>query len=78
MSQSEPRFSRSQVLVHASFAGLMLLAIASAAFLWFDPLAQTFGRRAFFSQVHTVAGLMLPVPLALGVLSPPFGGTPGG
>jgi len=72
MKRSEARFSRAQVWVHATFAGLVLLAIASAAFLWIDPLAQVFGRRAFITQVHTVVGLLLPVPLALGVISPAF------
>lgn len=72
MRRSEARFSRAQVLVHAAFAVLVFLAIASAAFLWFDPLAQIFGRRAFVTQLHTVVGLLLPIPLALGVLSPAF------
>jgi formate dehydrogenase subunit gamma len=72
MRSSEARFSRAQVLVHAAFAVLVFLAIVSAAFLWFDPLAQIFGRRALVTQFHTVVGLLLPIPLALGVLSPAF------
>jgi formate dehydrogenase subunit gamma len=69
MSPSERRFSNAEVWVHGAFALLVFVAIGSAALLWFDPLALWFGRRALASQVHTVAGLLIPVPLALGVLS---------
>lgn len=72
MNRPEPRFARSEVLVHTSFALLVFLAIGSAALLWFDPLALWIGRRAFISQVHLVAGLLMPLPLALGLLSAHF------
>ena len=65
----EPRFTRAEVLVHTAFAVLFFTALASAAFLWFDPLAQAFGRRELVGRVHTIAGLLIPIPLALGLLS---------
>lgn len=72
MNRSDRRFARAEVVVHAAFAVLVFVAIGSAALLWFDPLAQWFGRRAAVSQVHLVAGLLLPLPLALGLLSTAF------
>lgn len=72
MNRPEPRFARSEVIVHAAFGALVLVAIASAALLWFDPLAQWFGRREAVTKVHTIAGLLLPLPLALGLLSSSF------
>jgi formate dehydrogenase subunit gamma len=72
MKPSERRFARPEVIVHAVFAALVFVAIASAALLWFDPLAQWFGRRAAVSRVHLIAGLMLPLPLTLGLLSASF------
>lgn len=70
MSRSEPRrFSRAEVLVHGAFAVLMLAAMATAAALFVDALAQAVGRRPLVSQVHLVSGLLLPVPFALGLLS---------
>ena len=72
MTPSERRFSRAEVLVHTTFALLVFVAMLSAALLWFDPLAQWFGRRELATHIHTVAGLLLPVPLALGVMSSAF------
>jgi formate dehydrogenase subunit gamma len=65
----ERRFSRAEILVHAAFATLVLIAIASAACLWYDPLAELIGRRYLVTKVHIVVGLLLPVPLLLGLLS---------
>ena len=72
MNPSERRFSRGEVAVHATFALLVFVAIGSAALLWYDPLAQWFGRRELATRIHTVTGLLLPVPLALGLLSAAF------
>ncbi|HVQ87383.1 MAG TPA: cytochrome b/b6 domain-containing protein [Actinomycetes bacterium] len=72
MSQSDRRFSRVEITVHGVFALLVFIAIASAALLWFDPLAVWFGRRELATRIHTITGLLLPVPLALGLLSASF------
>lgn len=72
MNLSERRFSQSEIYVHTAFGLLMFAAICSAAFLWFDPLAVWFGRRALVSRVHTLSGLLLPVPLALGLFFSAF------
>lgn len=73
MSQSdERRFSRAEVMVHGSFAALVLLSLATAAVLYVDALSVAVGRRATVATVHLVCGLLLPVPLALGLLSQAF------
>ncbi|MEO8329760.1 MAG: formate dehydrogenase, partial [Candidatus Nanopelagicales bacterium] len=72
MNQSDARFSRAEIWVHATFALLVLVAIGSAALLWFDPLALWFSRRELATRIHTITGLLLPVPLALGLLSSRF------
>jgi cytochrome b subunit of formate dehydrogenase len=70
MSRSDGRrFSRAEVAVHAGFSVLVLVAVVTAAALYVDALAQLVGRRALVAQVHLVAGLLIPVPLALGLLS---------
>lgn len=68
----ERRFSSAEIAVHAVFTTLVLIAIGSAALLWYDPLAQWFGRREVVTKVHLVVGLLLPVPLLLGSLSGAF------
>jgi cytochrome b subunit of formate dehydrogenase len=73
MSRSEGRrFSRAEVAVHAAFSALVLVAVLTAAALYVDTLSQLVGRRALVAQVHLVAGLLIPVPLALGLLSGAF------
>lgn len=70
MNRSEPRrFSRAEIVVHGTFTVLMVAALATAAALYVDAIAQAVGRRPLVSQVHLVSGLLLPLPLALGLLS---------
>ena len=66
------RFTAPEAWVHAAFAGLIIVAIVTAAFLSVDALSQLVGRRELLMRVHVLAGLLCPVPLALGLLSPAF------
>jgi formate dehydrogenase subunit gamma len=50
----------------------VLVGIATAAIMWFDALAVAVGRRDLVRTVHLWAGLLAPVPLALGLLSSRF------
>jgi formate dehydrogenase subunit gamma len=72
MSRSEHRFDRAEVVVHGTFAMLVLVGIATAAVLYIDSLSVMVGRRATVATVHLWAGLLIPVPLALGLLSKRF------
>jgi formate dehydrogenase subunit gamma len=68
----ERRFSAAEIIVHATFATLVLICIATAAIMWFDVLAIAVGRRDFVGTVHQTAGLLAPIPLAIGLLFPSF------
>jgi len=66
------RFTQPEVWVHGAFAALVIVAIVTAAFLSVDALSQLVGRRELLMRLHLFAGLLCPVPLALGLLSPAF------
>jgi formate dehydrogenase subunit gamma len=72
MNRSERRFDRAEVVVHATFAVLVLIAVGTAAVLYVDSLSVLVGRRSTMATVHLWAGLLIPVPLALGLLSRQF------
>lgn len=58
--------------MHGTFAVLVIIAIVTAALLSVDALSQLVGRRELLRHVHVVAGLLCPIPLAIGLLSPAF------
>lgn len=66
------RFSRAQRLVHRATGWLMLLCTATAACLYFPPLSELVGRRHLIVTVHEWTGILLPVPLLLGLTSSTF------
>jgi formate dehydrogenase subunit gamma len=66
------RFTAAERTVHRTTGILMLLCTASAACLYIGPLAQAVGRRPLMITVHEWSGILLPVPLLLGLLSPAF------
>lgn len=66
------RFSRAERWVHRTTAALMLLCIATAAALYVPQLAELVGRRHLVVTVHQWSGLLLPVPLLLGLASRAF------
>ncbi len=68
----ERRFSPAEVVVHSAFAVLIGLGIVTAAIMWVDTLAVAVGRRDLVRTVHLAAGLLAPIPLALGLLSARF------
>jgi formate dehydrogenase subunit gamma len=66
-----PRFSRAETLVHRSTAALVGLLTATGAALYFEPLALLVGRRLLVEGVHVVAGLLLPLPTLIGLVVSP-------
>lgn len=67
------RFTPGERWLHLSFGLVMGVLIATAAFLYVDPLSQFVGRRALLAGIHFWSGLLLPVPLLFAVLlSPAF------
>ncbi|MER5866488.1 cytochrome b/b6 domain-containing protein [Kitasatospora sp. NPDC002040] len=68
-SPRRPRFSPAERRVHRATAALMLSCLVTAAFLYYPPLSQLVGRRRLVVLVHEWSGLLLPVPLLLGLVS---------
>ncbi|MFJ5224737.1 cytochrome b/b6 domain-containing protein [Streptomyces sp. NPDC088400] len=66
------RFSRAERWVHRTTGALMLLCVATAACLYLPPLAELVGRRYLVVTVHEWSGLLLPVPVLLGLGSRAF------
>lgn len=62
------RFDRVERTVHWATASLVLVLIATGSLMYVGALAGVVGRRATVELVHLLAGLALPVPLAVGLL----------
>ncbi|MFI2781829.1 cytochrome b/b6 domain-containing protein [Streptomyces sp. ALB3] len=63
------RFTAAERWVHRTTAWLVLLCVATAAFLYVPQLAQLAGRRHLVVTVHQWSGLLIPVPLLAGLFS---------
>ncbi|MCX5300766.1 cytochrome b/b6 domain-containing protein [Streptomyces sp. NBC_00193] len=68
------RFSPAVRLVHLATATLTVVCLASAACLYLPPLAELVGRRHLVVTVHEWSGLLIPVPVLLGLGSRAFRG----
>jgi formate dehydrogenase subunit gamma len=53
--------------VHWLTAALTLILLATGSILYVPELSAFIGRRALLKQIHVVSGLILPLPLAVGV-----------
>ncbi|MFD5397073.1 cytochrome b/b6 domain-containing protein [Streptomyces sp. NPDC127097] len=62
-----PRFTRAEHHVHRATAALMAVCILTAGCLYLPFLAELVGRRALMVTVHEWSGILLPVPLLLGL-----------
>lgn len=67
-----PRFTPTERWVHRTTAALVGVLVATGAILYVGGLAVLVGRRALVEGVHVGAGLALPLPTLLGLLSPAF------
>jgi formate dehydrogenase subunit gamma len=59
------RFDRSERWLHWANAILVGVLVFTGAVLYWGELSSIFGRRAFFKEIHVIAGLCLPVPFLL-------------
>jgi formate dehydrogenase subunit gamma len=66
------RFTTAERWIHRTTALLMGIALITAAFLYLPALAELAGRRRLLVTAHEWAGITLPVPLVLGLLSRAF------
>jgi formate dehydrogenase subunit gamma len=62
------RFDRCERAVHWATAALILVLLATAAILYVGQLSVLVGRRQIVRRVHVVSGLLLPLPLLLGLV----------
>ena len=70
-TETLPRFSPAETLVHRSTAALVAVLAATGAVLYFEPLALLVSRRLLVEGVHVAAGLLLPVPTLVGLWASP-------
>ncbi|WP_243638931.1 cytochrome b/b6 domain-containing protein [Streptacidiphilus pinicola] len=61
------RFTTAERWVHRTTAVTMMVAIVTAAFLYLPQLAELVGRRRLLVTVHEWSGVLLPLPLAVGL-----------
>lgn len=66
------RFTSGERWVHRVTAALMGVCLLTAAILYIGPLSVLIGRRALVETIHVAAGIALPVPVLLGLLSRAF------
>ena len=68
-----PRFTRAERWIHRSVALLFTVCLVTAAMLSTPFVSELVGRRFIVSRIHIVCGLLLPLPILLGLLlSPAF------
>ncbi|WP_030186597.1 cytochrome b/b6 domain-containing protein [Streptomyces violaceorubidus] len=66
------RFSPAERWVHRATGWLMLVCLVTAACLYFGPLAQLVGRHHVVVFLHEWSGILLPLPVLLGLFSAAF------
>ena len=59
------RFDRTERWLHWANATLVGVLVTTGAILYWGELSSLLGRRAFFKEIHVMAGLALPVPFLL-------------
>ncbi len=64
------RFDRVERAVHWCNATLFLVLLGTGASLYFEPLSTFVAHRHTVKTIHVYAGLLLPLPLLLGLLAP--------
>ncbi|MEU8786173.1 cytochrome b/b6 domain-containing protein [Streptomyces sp. NPDC048637] len=62
-----PRFTPAEHRVHRATATLMAVCVLTAGCLYLPFLAELVGRRALMVTVHEWSGILLPLPLLLGL-----------
>jgi formate dehydrogenase subunit gamma len=66
------RFTTTERWVHRGTAAIMGVLLLTAAALYIGPLSVLVGRRSLVAMVHVYAGVALPAPILLGLLSRAF------
>jgi formate dehydrogenase subunit gamma len=69
-AQRFPRFDRVERVVHWCNATLFLVLLGTGASLYFPQLSTIVAHRHTVKMIHVYSGLLLPLPLLLGLLLP--------
>lgn len=67
------RFDAAERLVHWANATLFAIVMATALMLYIPPVSAAVGRRELVVTIHVYAGLLLPIPILLGVIGTRWG-----
>jgi formate dehydrogenase subunit gamma len=70
-SRTIPRFTRAETWVHRGTAVIVTVLFATGFSLYYEPLVLLVGRRPLVEGLHVIAGLALPLPVVLGLLTSP-------
>jgi formate dehydrogenase subunit gamma len=65
-----PRFDRTERVIHWTNATLFFVLLFTGASLYVGPLATIVAHRTLMKDIHVYAGLLLPVPVIIGLLFP--------
>jgi formate dehydrogenase subunit gamma len=68
--QQLDRFDRTERIVHWCTAILGLTLLATGASLYAGPISTLVGRRELVRTIHVLAGVLLPIPVVLGLVLP--------
>ena len=66
-----PRFTVAEKWVHRTTAALVLVLTVTGATLYDESLALLVGRRTLVESTHIIAGLLLPLPMLVGLMVSP-------
>lgn len=66
------RFTRAERWVHRSIAVLFIVLIGTAAALYIPDISVLVGNRPIMRSAHIIAGVLLPIPIVLALLSAGF------
>ena len=71
-SERLPRFTAAERWTHRSIAALFFILIATAAVLYLPQLSVLVGNRPLMRDIHIIAGVLLPVPIVIALVSAAF------
>src|SRR5215813_4195047 len=63
------RFDRTERIVHWITAALVVTLMLTGAAMYAGPVSELVGRRVLVRNIHVLAGLALPVPIILALLT---------
>lgn len=66
------RFTRAERYLHRSIAALTFVLLATGSALYFPDISVVVGNRPLVSDIHVIAGFVVPIPIVLALFSRAF------